>query len=515
MQPIAPSAGLGCAASRRVENVLPPGFFFVFCEASPYHRIQSFPIRFEEHIVNTGNMSRRGFLARSLTGLTLGAGLPLWYAQEIVVDAQEKKATTTAANDRIVMGAIGTGTNRFRVTGNAQLRGERGVAIMGDAMRQPGTQMIAVADVDSVNKDFGANIVGRDCRKFEDFRELLALRDIDAVTIGTPDHWHALIAIAALKAGKHVYCEKPLTLTLEEGRALVRAQRETGKTLQTGSQQRSDARFRLACELVRNGRIGTVRQVTTIIGSNPVGGPFQVEQPPQGLNWNFWQGPTPDVPFVKQRCHYEFRWWYEYSGGKMTDWGAHHNDIAQWGLGMDESGPIAITGTGRAPASDNRSYNTHPEFEVTYIYGNGPNGGEGTRLVCRSSPASGWRHPNNGVLFEGEAGKWIFVNRGTITASEGTLLTEPLGQNATRLEVSTNHMANFLQCCRTRRQPICNVNVGHRSCSVCHLGTIATRFFPGQQLRWNPQDERFVGERAEAANTHLGRTYRAPWRLEA
>jgi predicted dehydrogenase len=468
--------------------------------------------------MNTGNLSRRGFLARSLAGLTVGAGLPLWYAQEIVAEAQERKEKTPAANDRIVMGAIGTGTNRLRVTGRQALRGERGVAIMQDAMRQTGVQMIAVADVDAVNKDFGATIVGRDCQKFEDYRQLLALRDIDAVTIGTPDHWHALVAIAALKAGKHVYCEKPLTLTLEEGKALVRAQRETGKTLQTGSQQRSDARFRLACEMVRNGRLGRVRQVTTLIGSNPVGGPFTPEQPPQGLNWSFWQGPTQETPFIKQRCHYEFRWWYEYSGGKMTDWGAHHNDIAQWGLGMDDSGPIAVTGTGRAPAAGNASYNCHPEFEVTYIYGNGPNGGEGTRLVCRSSPAAGWTHPNNGILFEGEDGKWIFVSRGTITASDGNaqasrILNEPLGQDATRLEVSTNHMGNFIQCCRTRRPPICNANVGHRSVSVCHIGTIATRFFPGQQLRWSPKDERFTGERAEAANSHLGRPYREPWRL--
>ncbi len=272
--------------------------------------------------MNKGNMSRRGFLARAVTGLTVGAGLPLWYANEIVADAQDKKAKTPQANDRIVMGAIGTGTNRFRVAPGAALRGERGVAIMNDAMRTPGVQMIAVADVDAVNKDFGANIVGRACQKFEDFRQLLALRDIDAVTIGTPDHWHALIAIAAMKAGKDVYCEKPLTLTLEEGKALVRVQRETGKVLQTGSQQRSDARFRLACEMVRNNRIGRVRQVTTLIGSNPVGGPFNPEPVPEGLNWDFWQGPTGETPFIKQRCHYEFRWWYEYSGGKMTDWGA-------------------------------------------------------------------------------------------------------------------------------------------------------------------------------------------------
>src|SRR5262249_23760476 len=292
------------------------------------------------------------------------------------------------------------------------------------AMGQRGVRMVAVCDVDAVNKDFAANIVGRDCRKFSDYRELLRDRTIDAITIGTPDHWHALIAIAAMRAGKDVYCEKPLTLTHEEGVAMVRGSRETRKILQTGSQQRSDARFRLACELVRNGRIGRVQRIETIIGANPVGGPFQVRPVPEGLDWNFWQGPTGPVDFVTERCHYQFRWWYEYSGGKMTDWGAHHNDIAQWALGMDENGPISGEGTGASPSDRPNSYNCHPTFEVTYRYGNGPNGAAGTRLICRSGPAEGWpirennRVASNGILFEGEDNKWIWVSRGNIQASD-------------------------------------------------------------------------------------------------
>ncbi len=274
--------------------------------------------------MNRGNLSRRGFLTRSLTAMTVGAGLPLWYAKEAVVDAQEKKGAEPGPNDRIVMGSIGTGTDRFRTRNGAPSRGERGIDDMRAAIGQRGVQMIAVADVDAVNRNFSANIVGPNCRKFEDFRELLAVPEIDAITIGTPDHWHAIIAIAALKAGKHVYCEKPLTLTLDEGKALVRVQRETGKVFQTGSQQRTEfgGRFRLAAEMVRNGRIGQVRQITTLINDNPVGGPFPVVAVPEGLNWDFWQGPTPETPFIKERCHYQFRWWYEYSGGKMTDWGA-------------------------------------------------------------------------------------------------------------------------------------------------------------------------------------------------
>lgn len=478
--------------------------------------------------MDTGNLSRRGFLTRSVAGLA-AAGLPLWYAHEIVADAQEKAAQQPrriGPNDRIVMAAIGTGTNRTH-RGTRPLRGERGYHIMRDAMGQNGVQMIATCDVDRPNAEFAANTVrtaarggSRECQILTDFRELLRNRDIDAVTIGTPDHWHAIIAIAAMKAGKDVYCEKPLTLTLDEGKALVRVSNETRRVLQTGSQQRSDARFRLACELVRNNRIGRVRRVTTMIGTNPVGGPFAEERPPQGLDWNFWLGRTPEAPYTTNRCHYNFRWWYQYSGGKMTDWGAHHNDIAQWGLGMDESGPISVQGRGAMPSDNRMSYNCHPTFEVTYVYGNGTNGGAGTQLVCRSEPPrdfparNGARPHDNGILFEGEDGKWIFVNRGTIIASDRRLIEEALPQNATRLPVSTNHMGNFIQCVRSRQQPICNPTVGHRSVSVCHLGNIATRFFAGQTLTWDPREQRFTGERAQQANTHLERPYRAPWRLE-
>ena len=479
--------------------------------------------------MNRGNLSRRGFLARSLGGLC-ATGLPLWYAEEILAQAQTTQPSTGGANDRIVMGAIGTGTNRTRRTGNAPLRGERGVHIMQAAMNETGVTMAAVCDVDRPNAEFAQNLVrtaarggSRDCTVHGDFRRLLEDRNINAVTIGTPDHWHALVAIAAMRAGKDVYCEKPMTLTIEESKMVARVARETRKVFQVGTQQRTEynGRFRLAAELVRNGRIGRVSRVTTLIGTNPVGGPFQVRPALEGLDWNFWLGPTAQVEYVPQRCHYEFRWWYEYSGGKMTDWGAHHNDIAQWALGMDESGPVSITGTGAAPSTMANSYNCHPTFEVVYTYGNGANGAAGTSLICRSGPAANWpiRENNNvagnGILFEGEDNKWIWVSRSSIQASDRTLLDETLPANATRLPLATNHMNNFLTCVRSREQPICHAGIGHRSVSVCHLGVIATRFFSGQALTWDPREERFTGERAEAANRHLARALRAPWRLEA
>jgi predicted dehydrogenase len=436
------------------------------------------------------------------------------------------------------MGAIGTGTNRTRRTGNAAIHGERGHAIMVNAMNENGVQMIAVCDVDRPNAEFAQNSVrtatrggSRDCTVFEDYRRLLENRDIAAVTIGTPDHWHAQIAIAAMRAGKDVYCEKPMTLTIEEGKAVARVARDTRKVFQVGTQQRTEygGRFRLAAELVRNGRIGRVSRITTLIGTNPTGGPFQVTPPFEGLNWDFWQGPTGPVDFVPQRCHYEFRWWYEYSGGKMTDWGAHHNDIAQWALGMDDSGPISVNGSGAAPSNQPNSYNCHPTFEVVYTYGNGANRGEGTRLVCRSGPAANWpiretvqnqqRVAANGILFEGENNQWIWVSRSTIQASNQRLLDDPLPATATRLprvtSMNNQHMHNFITCVRSRETTVCPANVGHRSVTVCHLGVIATRFFPGQTLRWDPREERFTGENAEAANRHLARARRPQWRLEA
>jgi predicted dehydrogenase len=413
----------------------------------------------------------------------------------MVAEEQEQQARQNkpvAANDRIVLGAIGTGG--------------RGMQILNEARRQRGVQFIAVCDVDRARRQQAATAVGGDCAQDNDFRELLARRDINAVLIATPDHWHALIAIAAMRAGKDVYCEKPLTLTVAEGQAMVRVARATNKILQTGSQQRSDARFRLACELIRNGRLGRVQSIETRLGSNATGGPFPVVAVPEGLDWNLWQGPTPPVDYVRERCHYTFRWWYEYSGGQLTNWGAHHNDIAQWALGMDDSGPVLVEGTGEAPSQQPRSYNIHPHFTITCTYANGPGGGNGTvlRSVSRGE---------NGLRFEGEDGKWIFVSRRTIQANDERLLREPLPAGATRLPVSSNHLANFLECVRSRRQPICPASVGHRSATVCHLGNIALR--TGRRLRWDPVRERFTGEHSEEANRWLNREPRAPWRLEA
>jgi predicted dehydrogenase len=451
--------------------------------------------------MNRGNLSRRGFLRRSLAGM-VAAGLPVWYAREVVAANDEKDAGKKPAgpSDEIVMGAIGIGSPQ-----------SRGRAIYGDAKRHKGVRYVALCDVDLAHRRNALNMMRNDgftdAVSYKDFRELLDRKDINAVTIATPDHWHALVALEAMRKGKDVYCEKPLTLTIDEGKALVKAARETGRVFQVGSQQRSDARFRLACELVRNGRIGKVTRVETRIGENPQSPPLPKAPPPEGLDWDFWLGPTPVVDYVElpragnmdpmSRCHYDFRWWYDYSGGKMTDWGAHHNDIAQWGLGMDGNGPVAVEAKGTEPAHESNRYNCHHQFEVTYTYA------DGAKLVCTSGG-------ENGVKFEGEDGKWIFVSRGRIDASDKKLLDESLPSDAVKLYVSHDHMGNFLECVKSRKKPICDVEVGHRSVTVCHIGAIALR--TGKKLKWSPAEEAFVGD--EQANKWLRREMRSPWKLE-
>jgi predicted dehydrogenase len=431
-----------------------------------------------------GTLSRRGFVERSL-GALVASGLPLWSAREVIAGYRELEAgqRKIGPNDRIVMGAIGTGG--------------RGTDILREA-KERGAQFVAVCDVDKKHRERAAKEVGGDCKTYNDFRELLDRKDIDAVTIGTPDHWHALIAIAAMKAGKDIYCEKPLTLTVAEGQAMVKVARETKPIFQVGTQQRSDARFRLACEIVRSGRLGKIRWVETRIGENPQGGPFPVVPVPEGLDWDFWLGQAPKVDYVKERCHETFRWWKEYSGGKLTDWGAHHNDIAQWALGTELSGPTAVEAEGDEPDRRPNCYNHPKNFKVTYTYPNG------TKLVCRGDG-------ENGVLFVGEHGS-LFVDRGKLRLETGDpgLLREPLPKDTQRLYKSDDHMRNFLDCVRDRQPPICPVEIGHRSVSVCHIGNIALAL--RRPLKWNPDQERFEGD--DEANKMLSREMRAPWKLE-
>lgn len=434
-------------------------------------------------------ISRRSFLA-SAAAAAAATGIPEWFAADAAAAALERRTRRRriGPNDQINVGVIGPGGSKG---GYRQgLHDTRAIA------SKPGVRVVAACDVDEVHLFEASKTFGTDCKRYRDFRDLLARSDIDAVVIGTPDHWHAYMCIAAMKAGKDVYCEKPLTLTIDEGKKIVKAWRETGAVFQTGSQQRSDDRFRLACELVRNGRIGQIKRVEAHLPGGPTGGPFEPKPIPSDLDWHMWLGPALQTEYVPERTHGTFRWWLEYSGGMMTDWGAHHNDIAQWALGMDRSGPVKTVAFGEGPKICHNCYNTFPAFKVYHTYANG-------------IPLTTTNEGENGVHFEGEKG-WIFVSRGKIAASDQKLLDEPLPADALRLYDSGDHAGNFVECIRTRKQPICDAEIGHRSVSVCHLGNISLRL-GGRELHWDPKKEFFIGD--EEANALLKSPTRLEWRV--
>jgi myo-inositol 2-dehydrogenase / D-chiro-inositol 1-dehydrogenase len=432
--------------------------------------------------------SRRGFL-RTATLAGAAAGLPAWFLEQ----AAPAKAAMLAANDKPGIALIGCG---------GRGRGDAGQAA------QHGN-LVAYCDLDEGHLG-EAKKQWPDAAAFKDFRKVLERKDIDVVVNGTPDHWHTLVNIAALKAGKDVYSEKPLTLTIDEGRRLVEVVKSSKRILQTGSQQRSDKSFRLACELVRNGRVGKLRQVHVWLPSGRREGPFSAKPVPTGLNWDMWLGQTPLVDYVPERCHVTFRYWWEYSGGTMTDWGAHHLDIAQWGSGQDRSGPVSIEAKPLVEMIPG-GFTAYSEYEVNYEYA------DGVKVICHSTRGNAWNgavlekgRQQHGVKFEGTDG-WIFVTRGRIEASQPELLTTPLPAGATRLYASDNHMRNFFDCVRSREAPICDAEIGHRSVSMCHLGVIALRL--GRKLQWDPAKEQFTGD--ADANRWLAREMRKPWTYEA
>jgi predicted dehydrogenase len=382
--------------------------------------------------------------------------------------------------EQVRLGFIGLGGQ-----GNGNLR-----ALMKHA--------VALCDVDSERLGKAKDNVlkadkNRKVETYSDYRKMLESKEIDAVVISTPDHWHALPSIDACNAGKHVYCEKPLTLTVAEGRAMVKAARANKAIVQCGSQQRSDAKFRLACELVRNGLIGKVHTVKVgIPGVNFKGPAVPDGEAPKVLNYDLWLGPAPKRPYNVNRVHYNFRFFWDYSGGQMTNWGAHHLDIAQWGLGMDDSGPTAIEGTAKYHSM--KWYEVPQSCTVTYTYANG---------VKMSLSMSG----RLGTEFIGDKGS-IFVTRGKIETNPKELVSHKFDEKATRLYVSGNHHANWLECIKSGKLPICDVEIGHRSATVCHLGNIAIR--TGKKLKWDPVKEKL--DDAEAAKM-LTYEYRGPWKL--
>jgi len=428
-------------------------------------------------------LSRRAFVRNTTLATGLGFAAPQIFLN------RTKAATGENPSEFIRVGFIGCGGQ-----GNSNLG-----ALLKNA--------VAVCDVDkshlAATKARVEKANGRPCAAYGDYRKLLEDKSIDAVLIATPDHWHTLPAIHACEAGKDVYCEKPLTLTIAEGIALRKAVRQYKRVLQTGSQQRSETKFLKACEYVRNGHLGKIKSVKVgLPGPNWVkkGNKPNVPDstPPPELDYDFWLGPAPQRPYNPNRVHYLFRFFWDYSGGQMTNWGAHHLDITQWGLGMDESGPVEIEG--KAVYNAEHLFETPETFEITYRYANGI-------VVNCGSGMKGYR---GGTTFEGEKGT-IFINRGAIESTPESILEEPLAANATRLYASAEHHQDWLDCIKSRKDPICNVEVGHRSATVCHLGNIAVR--TGKKVIWDPKAEKIVGD-AELAKW-VSRPYRAPWKLPA
>jgi hypothetical protein len=336
------------------------------------------------------------------------------------------------------------------------------------------------------------------CAAYTDFRELLSRKDIDGVLIVTPDHWHAVMAVAAANAGKDIYLEKPMTFSIAEGRKLVQAVRKNKRILQVGSQQRSSAYFHLACELTRNQRIGKLHTIHVWLPEDQGTGNSSPVPVPRNLDYDFWLGPAAEAPFTEDRVHpqrsYSRPGWLQiepYCRGMITGWGSHMNDIAQWGNGTDDTGPVEMAATAEFP--DRGLFDVHTVFKAEGKYANG------VKLIQETgSPA--------GVRFEGDRG-WIFVQRGKIEASDPEFLKQKAGEDEIHLYKSSNHMRNFLECMHSRKDPIAPVEVGHRSNTICVMTHIAMKL--GRKLHWDPQAESFIDD--ADANRLLDYPHRKPW----
>ena len=399
----------------------------------------------------------------------------------------EKAFANQAKTDRPVIGGIGLGG-----MGSGDCRGHNG---FGD--------IVAVADVDQNHADRAKNDknIGKGkADTYSDYRKVLDRKDIDIVSIATPDHWHVKIAIEALQAGKHVFCQKPLTLTLEENQLIRNAcKKYPDQVFFIGTQQRSDRRkFLRAVNMVQKGILGDIKKITVGINGGSVGGPFKKSDPPKGLNWDQWLGQAPMVDYIQQRCHGNFRWWYEYSGGKFTDWGAHHVDIATWAIGHDKEGmgPVEIDGTdAKHPVNmkdgyttEDDKYNTANDYAVICTFKNG---------IKMNVTSRG----DNGILFEGTKGR-IFVNRQKITGKpieDAWDKDEFDDSDLVRLykeKPAEGHKNNFYRCIREGGLPISDVFSHVQAMNTCHLSAIAARL--NRKIKWDPNAEQIVGD-AQAA----------------
>jgi predicted dehydrogenase len=454
--------------------------------------------------------SRRDFMAAAGKGVLASAMLGGFPA---IVPASVRGSASPG--NRINIGAIGTG----RISRAHDLPG---------LWKHETARIMAACDLDShrvdgaralINKHYG-DATGKKydgVTTYTDYRELLANKDIDAVVISTPDHWHAIIAIDAVRAGKDVYLQKPASLTIAEGRALSDAVHRSGRIFQIGSQQRSSPQFRYAAELVRNGRIGQLRTVQVGLPGDPAG-EVEPDMPvPKGFNYDMWLGSTPVVPYTEKRVHpqagYDRPGWLrceQFGAGMITGWGAHHIDSAHWAMGTEYTGPVEIWGTAEFPKKG--LWNVHGPFRTEAVYADGVH-----MIVSGEFP--------NGIKFEGTDG-WIFVSRGNesvtasdpvaklqdsqaLAASDPKIIKSVIGPDEIHLYDSKDHHGNWLDCVRSRQQPIAPVEVAHRACSACLIHHMAMKL--KRKLQWDPSRERFRND--DEANALLSRPQRSPYML--
>jgi len=459
-------------------------------------------------------LNRRVFLKRSLNAAVV-AGVPF-----VVPCSALGRNGTVAPSNRLAVGVIGTGNQStvdlpaflgnddVQVTAVCDVNTASGGYLEGQFLgREPAQER--------VEKFYGAKTKSgrfRGCDAYGDFREVIGRADIDVVAIIVPDHWHGLMVTMAAAAGKDIWCQKPLSLTIRQGQEMIKAVRKHRCVLQTGSQFRSSPANRFCCELVRNGRIGPLKRIQTFLASNNFNGPGPGWQPmrvPPGFDYNLWLGPAPQAPYHADRCFYRFRFILDYSGGQMTNFGAHSNDIAQWGNGTDHTGPVEVEGLEADWPPEGSLFTTALRSRFRARYANG------VELICQTG------EPRMGARFEGTEG-WVQFGFGGLKAEPESLLTSQIGPHEIHLKKSLpdrnddvyrqylpDHVRNFLNAVKTRQDPIAPVEIGHRTASLCHLGNIAIRLM--RKLQWDPDQERFIGD--HQANAMLSRPLREPWQF--
>jgi myo-inositol 2-dehydrogenase/D-chiro-inositol 1-dehydrogenase len=455
----------------------------------------------KDKMMTLPSTSRRSFLKTVASTVSTGAVAPYILTGSV--------ARGEAPSDKLTVAAIGVGG---RGTGIGMQAASLG-------------NMVACADVHRQNAERFANKVkerGGDCQVYQDYREIIARDDIDAITCGTPDHWHVKIAIDAMQAGKDVYCEKPLTLTIGESEQVCEATQKTGRIFQVGTQQRSefDRRFLKAVAIARSGRLGSKLHALSSVGTATAGGPFESKPVPEFLDFDFWLGQAPVVDFAPERIGWNFRWWLEYSGGQVTDWGVHHTDIAIWALGGEETGITAAAGKGSWPGLPDdvdivkflngeqkipATYNVAQSFDVDMELPNG------NTIKLLSGP--------NELIIEGSEGK-IRVNRGGLTGrpveeieasdSDKKWLDEEVNKLYRNMPLNRGHMGNFFHCVKTRELPISDVFSHTKSVNACHMANIAMLL--KRKITWDPQQYAFVDD--AVANQLMSRKQRAPYQIQ-